>query len=343
MMFFEKDIAIDMGTSTTQFYVRGKGISLREQSLVAVDKTTGKPLKVGEDAKKMLGRTPANIVAIQPVVAGVVSDYDMTSWMMKEFIARVTSFSLFKPRVVVTVPSSITGVEERATIDAMIEAGARKVYLVESAVATAMGAGVDVTKPNSCLVIDIGGGTTEIAVVSLQGVVECESLKIAGNSFDDAIVRYIRRKHNVLIGARSAEELKCAIGCVYPRGETEFLEVKGRSLSTGLPEGITVSSADLLEAMEEPAEQILEAIHMVLERTPPELMADISENGFILSGGGSMLWGMDKLIENRLGITTTLVDDPVACAAYGLGKLLPTLGERQEGMINLARRRQMRG
>ena len=343
MLFFEKDIAIDMGTSTTQFYVRGKGVALREPTLVAVDKISGKPLKVGEDARKMLGRTPANIVAIHPLASGVVSDYDMTSWMMKEFIARVTSFSLFKPRVVVTVPSSISGVEERATIDALIEAGARKVYLVESAVATAMGAGVDVTKPNGYLVVDIGGGTTEVAVVSLQGVVECESLKTAGGSFDDAIVKYIRRKHNILVGARTAEDLKCSIGCVHQRPEVEFQEVKGRCLMTGLPKSVTVSSADLMEALEEPVEQILEAIHMVLERTPPELVVDISENGIILSGGGSMLWGMDKLIENRIGIATTQVDDAVACAAYGLGKLLPNLNDIPDGMINLARRRQMKG
>ena len=258
MMFFEKDIAIDMGTSTTQLYVRGKGIALREPTLVAVDKTNGRLLKVGEDAQKMLGRTPANIVAIHPIVNGVVSDYDMTSRMMRELIARVTSFSLFKPRIAVTVPSSITGVEELATIDALLEAGARKVYLVESAVATAMGAGVDVSKPDGHLVVDIGGGTTEVAVVSLNGVVECESIKTAGGSFDDAIVKYIRRKHNVLIGARTAEELKLTIGCVYPRTDVGFEEVKGRCLMTGLPKSVTVSSSDLLEALEEPVEQILE-------------------------------------------------------------------------------------
>ena len=343
MMFFEKDIAIDMGTSTTQLYVRGKGIALREPTLVAVDKTNGRLLKVGEDAQKMLGRTPANIVAIHPIVNGVVSDYDMTSRMMRELIARVTSFSLFKPRIAVAVPSSITGVEERATIDALLEAGARRVYLVESAVATAMGAGVDVSKPDGHLVVDIGGGTTEVAVVSLSGVVECESIKTAGSSFDDAIVKYIRRKHNVLIGARTAEELKLTIGCVYPRTEEGFEEVKGRCLMTGLPKSVTVSSSDLLEALEEPVEQILEAVHMVLERTPPELVADISENGFILSGGGSMLWGLDKLMESRTGIAATLVDDAVACAAYGLGKLLPALNDMPDGMINLARRRQMKG
>lgn len=343
MVFFERDIAIDLGTAMTLFYVRGKGISLREPTVVAVDKQSGRLLKVGEDAQKMLGRTPANIVAVHPIANGVISDYDMTSAMLKELISRITSFSFFKPRVVVCVPSSITGVEERAMIDTSIEAGARKVYLLEKAVAVAMGAGLDISKPDGHLVIDIGAGTTEIAVVSLGGVVECESIKFAGNEFDEAIIKYIRRKHNLLIGSRTAEELKTSIGCVYPRDEVTYEAVKGRCLTTGLPRTVTISSSDMIEALEEPMTRVLETLHLVLERTPPELIADISENGIVMSGGGSLLQGMDKLVQSKTGIKTTIVDDAVSCAAYGAGKMLQKLGSLQDGMINLARRRQMKG
>lgn len=343
MVFFERDIAIDLGTAMTLFYVRGKGIALREPTVVAVDKQTGRLLKVGEDAQKMLGRTPANIVAVHPIANGVISDYDMTSAMLKELISKITSFSFFKPRVIVCVPSSITGVEERAIIDASIEAGARKVYLLEKSVAVAMGAGLDISKPDGHMVVDIGAGTTEIAVVSLGGVVECESIKYAGNEFDEAIIKYIRRKHNLLIGSRTAEELKLSIGCVYPRDEVSYEEVKGRCLMTGLPRSVNISSNDMIEALEEPSARVLETLHLVLERTPPELIADISENGIVMSGGGSLIWGMDKLVQSRTGITTTIVDDAVSCAAYGAGKMLQKLVDMQDGMINLARRRQMKG
>ncbi len=341
MLFFERDIAIDLGTTSTLLYVRGKGVSMREPTVVAVDKVTGKLLKVGADAEKMLGRTPANIVAIHPIANGVISDYDMTTRMLQELISRVTSFSFFKPRVIVCVPSSITGVEERAIIDATIEAGARKVYLLETAVATSTGAGIDISKPDGHMIIDIGGGTTEVAVISLGGVVECESITTAGDEFDEAIVKYIRRKHNVMIGSRTAEELKRNIGCAYPRSEVSSQEVKGRCLLTGLPRAVTISSNDMIEALEEPLEKLLETIHMVLERTPPELVADISVNGIVMSGGCSLIWGLDKLITSRTGIEAVVVDDPLACAAYGAGKMLRELGNMQEGMINLARRKQM--
>ena len=341
MLFFERDIAIDLGTTSTLVYVRGKGVTMREPSVVAVDKASGKLLKVGGDAEKMLGRTPANIVAIHPIAGGVISDYDMTTRMLQELLSHVTSFSFFKPRVIVCVPSSISGVEERAIIDATIEAGARKVYLLEKAVATSTGAGIDISKPDGHMVVDIGGGTTEVAVVSLGGVVECESITTAGDEFDDAIIRYIRRKHNVLIGKRTAEELKIAIGCAYIRSDVETREVKGRDLLTGLPKAVTISSTDMLEALTEPIEKLLDTIHMVLERTPPELVADISVNGIVMSGGGSLLWGLDKLITSRTGIEAVVVDDTLACAAYGAGKMLRELGNMQEGMINLARRKQM--
>ncbi|MBE6913377.1 MAG: rod shape-determining protein [Ruminococcaceae bacterium] len=342
MLFFERDIAIDLGTTSTLLYVRGKGVSMREPTVVAVDKVSGKLLKVGEDAEKMLGRTPANIVAIHPIANGVISDYDMTTRMLQELLSRVTSFSFFKPRVIICVPNSITGVEERAIIDATIEAGARKVYLLETAVATSTGAGIDISKPDGHMIIDIGGGTTEIAVVSLGGVVECESIKTAGDEFDEAVVKYIRRKHNVLIGMRTAEELKKSIGCVFPRSEVGSQEVKGRCLLTGLPKTVTITSNDMIEAMEEPVAKLLETIHMVLERTPPELVADISVNGIVMSGGGSLLWGLDKLVTSRTGIEAAVVDDPLACAAYGAGKMLRELNDMQDGMINLARRKQMK-
>ncbi len=341
MLFFERDIAIDMGTSSVLLYVRGKGVQLREPTLVAVDKYTGKLLKTGEAAQKMLGRTPANILAIHPISGGVINDYDMTAAMLKELISRVTSFSLFKPRVLLCVPSSITGVEERAVIDAAIEAGARKVYLREAAVATAMGAGIDISKPDGHMVIDIGAGTTETAVVSIGGVSECESIKTAGQSFDEAIVRYIRRKHNLLIGNRTAEELKISIGCLIPRPEVSVEEVKGRDLLNGLPKTVSISSQELAEVLAEPAKKILESIHIVLERTPPELVADISGNGIVMSGGGSQLYGFDRIVEADTGIRTVVVDDPVSCAAYGAGKMLLELNDMEDGMVNIARKRQL--
>lgn len=339
---FDKDIALDMGTTGVMLYTRGKGVQLREPTLVAVDKYSGKLMKVGEEAQKMLGRTPASIVPIQPIVGGVISDYDMTVAMLRELMKRVTSLSLFKPRVLVCVPGSITGVEERAVVDAVTEAGARKVYLVESAVATAYGAGIDVSKPDGHLIIDIGGGTTETAVVSLGGVAECESIKTAGAAFDEAIIRYIRRRHNVLIGEKTAEELKMAIGCVVPRPDVGVEEVKGRDLVTGLPKTVKISSAELAEVLMEPTREILESIHLVLERTPPELVSDISQNGIVMSGGGSLIYGIDRLVERDTGIRTVVVDDPISCAAYGAGKLLTRLNDMEEGMVNFARKRMLK-
>ncbi len=342
MVFFERDIAVDLGTSSIIVYVSGKGITLREPTVVAVDKHSGRLLKVGEDAQKMLGRTPANIVPIYPITSGVVSDYDMTVRMLKELIQRITSFSLFKPRIIICVPGSISGVEERATIDAGIEAGARKVYLLEASVAAALGAGADIKKPDGYMVLDIGGGTTEVGVVSLGGVVESESIKTAGNAFDEAIVKYIRRKHNLLIGLRTAEELKMRIGCAYPVTEPATEEAKGRCLLTGLPRSVEVDTNDIAEALQEPISTILDAVQMVLERTPPELVADISQNGIILCGGGSLVPGLDKIVFAKTGIKIRTVDDPVSCAAYGAGKMLGNLGEMPDGMINLARKRQMK-
>ena len=342
MVFFvERDIAVDLGTDTTLLYVSGKGIRLREPTIVAVDRQDGRLIKVGEDARKMLGRTPANIAAVHPISAGVISDYDMTAAMLKELIRRVTSFSLFKPRVLVCVPGGISGVEERAIMDAVIEAGGRKVYLVQSAVATAVGAGLDVNRPDGHMIIDIGGGTTEAAVVSLNGVVVSESIKTAGAAFDEAIIKYIRRKHNLLIGSRTAEDLKKSIGCIKERPEVSYEEVKGRCLMTGLPRSVTINSDEMVEALGETAETILETVHMVLERTPPELVADISENGIVLSGGGSLLCGMDRLVTERTGIPAHVVDDALSCTAYGAGRMLSRLDSMTDGMMNFARRRQL--
>jgi rod shape-determining protein MreB len=342
MVVFERDMAVDMGTSETLIFAQDKGVVLREPTVVAVDKYTGQMLKTGQEAQKMLGRTPANIVAIHPITSGVINDYDMTSQMLREFINRNTSFSLFKPRLLMCVPSSITGVEERAVCDAAIEAGARKVYLLETAVATAMGAGIDIAKPDGHMVIDIGSGTTEVAVVSLGGVVECQSIKTAGDAFDEAIVRYVRRKYNVLIGLRTAEELKRSIGCVMPNPDVGMEEIKGRDVVTGLPKAVKVSSAELMEVFKEPVLLIMEAIHNTLERTPPELVGDLSTNGIVMSGGGSLIFGLDKLIERSTGIRTVVVDDAVSCAAYGAGRMLKHLNDMQDGMLNFSRKRQMK-
>lgn len=343
MLLFEKDIAIDMGTSSTLLYEQGNGVVSREPTVVAVDKYSGKILKIGEEAEKMLGRTPANIVAIHPINAGVISDYEITASMMKELINRITSFSLFKPCMLLCVPSSITGVEERAVIDAAVEAGARKVYLLETAVATAMGAGVDISKPDGHMIIDIGGGTTEVAIISVGGVVECESIKTAGTEFDESIVRYIRNQHNLLIGLSTAEELKKNIGGVIPRPDANVEEVKGRNLTNGLPKTINITSAELVEAFVEPVNKILDTIHLVLERTPPQLVGDLDKNGIIMSGGGALVYGIDRLIEKSTGIRTIVVDDPISCAAYGAGKLLSNLGDMQDGMQNFFRKRQLKG
>ena len=342
MVIFERDIAVDLGTSSTLLFEQGKGIAAREPTVVAVDRVNGKILKVGQDAQKMLGRTPANIVAIRPVSAGVISDYEMAAQMLRELVGRLTSFSLFKPRVLACVPSSITGVEERAMIDAAIEAVARRVYLLETAVATAMGAGVDISKPDGHMIIDIGGGTTEIAIVSAGGVVECESIKVAGTSFDESIVKYVRRKHNMLIGLGTAEEVKRSIGCVIQRPDVGLEEIKGRSLTNGLPKTVSLSSTELIEAFVDPMNRILEAIHNVLERTPPQLVGDLDKNGIVMSGGGSLIYGIDRLIERSTGIRTVVVDDAVSCAAYGAGKMLKHLDDMQDGMMNFYRKRQMK-
>ena len=340
-MVFSSDIGIDLGTASVLVYVKGKGIVLNEPSVVAVDKRNGKIVAVGSDAQKMLGRTPGSIIAIRPLREGVISDYEMTERMIKEFIRKVMGFRLFKPNVVMCVPSIITEVEERAVIDAGLQAGAKRVFLVEEPVAAAMGAGIDIALPNGNMIVDIGGGTTDIAVISLHDIVVSTSIKVAGDKFDEAIVKYIRRKHNVLIGERTAEAIKVEIGCVYPRPEELAMEIKGRCLMTGLPRTFTVTSTEVLEAFEEVVSSIVEAVHSVLERTPPELTGDISTNGIVMTGGGAMIWGFDKLIAAKTGIPTRVADDAISCVAYGTGKSLDHLHAMQDGTINLSRRRQM--
>ena len=338
---FSSDIGIDLGTATVLVYVKGKGVVLNEPSVVAVDKVSGKILSVGAEAQKMLGRTPGNIIAIRPLREGVISDYEMTERMIKEFIRKVQGFRLFKPNVVICVPSIITEVEERAVIDAGTQAGAKRVFLIEEPVAAAIGAGIDIAKPNGNMVVDIGGGTTDVAVISLGGIVASTSIKIAGDKFDEAIVKYVRRKHNALIGERTAEQIKKTIGCVYPRTEEVSMEVKGRCLMTGLPRTFTVNSTEILDALEEVSASIVEAIHWVIERTPPELTGDISTNGIVMTGGGSLIWGFDKLVASKTGIPTHVADEAISCVAYGTGNCLENLAGMQDGTMNLSRQRQM--
>ena len=343
MCSIAKDIGIDLGTASVLVYVKGKGVVLNEPSVVAINKDDGRLLSVGADAQAMLGRTPGNIVAIRPLREGVISDYDMTERMLKEFIRKVSgSFHhIFKPRVIICVPSGITEVEERAVVDAGLQSGASHVYLIEEPVAAAIGAGIDITKPEGHMVVDIGGGTSDIAVISLKGVVESASIKVAGDQFNEAIVKYMRRKHNILIGERTAEQMKMQIGCGFPKEDETTIEIKGRCLMTGLPKTITVTSTEMLEAFEEPVERILEAIHGVLEGAPPELVADIANNGIVMTGGGSLVDGFDKLITARTGIHTVVAENAISCVAIGTGKSLDSVHEMNDGTVNLSRRKQM--
>lgn len=325
MLRFGQDIGIDLGTATVLVYIKGKGIVLREPSVVAIDRNTNKVLAVGEEARRMLGRTPGNIVAIRPLKDGVISDYYVTEKMLKYFIKKVCKNRIFKPRIMVCVPSGVTEVEKRAVVDAAIQAGAKKTYLIEEPISAAIGAGVDISKACGCMVVDIGGGTTDIAVISLGGNVVSSSIKVAGDKFDEAIVRYIRKKHNIMIGERTAEELKIQIGTVYPRKETVSREIRGRNLLTGLPNIVKVTSEELMEALDETVMSIVEEVHSVLERTPPELSADISDNGILMTGGGCLIYGLDKLIEKNTGIKVTIAEDAVSCVANGTGKALDNI------------------
>lgn len=331
------DIGIDLGTSSVLVYVKGKGVVIEEPSVVVVDKNTSKVISVGKEAAKMLGRTPAGLTAIHPMRDGVIDHYDMTLQMLKYFIKKAIGNTFFKPRIIICVPSGVTEVEERAVCQAAYRAGAKKVHLIEEPVAAAIGAGLDISKPVGNMVIDIGGGTTDIAVISLGDVVSSESIKIAGNRLDAAIVKYIRRKHSMLIGDTTAEELKIKIGTAWPFSEVQSCEVKGRCLIEGLPKKVTVTTKELIEAMDEPLTQIVDAVCRVIETTPPELVGDISTGGIVLTGGGSKLRGIDKLIEKATGIKTHIPENPTTCVCVGTGRSLDNIALLPEGVLNISR------
>ena len=317
------NIGIDLGTAFSLVYVKGKGVVLKEPSVVAFDHDTNKIRAIGEEARLMLGRTPGNIVAVRPLRQGVISDYTVTEKMIKYFIQKaIGKKSYRKPRISVCVPSGVTEVEKRAVEAATYAAGAREVSINEEPIAAAIGAGIDISRPCGNMIVDIGGGTADIAVISLGGSVVSTSIKIAGDDFDEAIVRYMRKKHNILIGERTAEDLKIKIGTCYPLPEPMTMETRGRNLVTGLPKTIEISSEELEEALREPTLQIVEAVHSVLEKTPPELAADVAERGIVLTGGGSLLRGLEQLMEERTGINTMTADDPMTCVAIGTCKYI---------------------
>jgi len=320
------DIGIDLGTASILVYIKGQGTVLKEPSVVAIDKTNDKILAVGEEARSMLGRTPGNIIAIRPMREGVISDYDITEKMLKYFINKAVGRPLMrKPRIAICVPSNVTEVERRAVEDAAIQAGARQVYLIEEPIAAAIGAGIDIARACGSMVVDIGGGTTDVAVISLGDTVVSSSIKIAGDHFDEAIVRHMRKKHNILIGERSAEELKIHVGTAYPRPAPATLAIRGRNLVTGLPKTIEVTSDEMREALHEPVAAVVEAVHTVLEQTPPELASDIADRGIVMTGGGSLLYGLDKLIRERTGINTIIAEEAVSCVAIGTGRYIEYL------------------
>ena len=326
------DIGIDLGTASILVYVKGKGVVLKEPSVVAFDVDTRKIKAIGEEARLMIGRTPGNIVAVRPLRQGVISDYSVTEKMLKYFVHKSVGKSLFgrKPRISVCVPSGVTEVEKKAVEDATYAAGARDVKIIEEPVAAAIGAGIDIAKPCGNMIVDIGGGTADIAVISLGGTVVNTSIKIAGDDFDEAIVRYMRKKHNLLIGERTAEDIKIKIGTTYPLVEEEKMEVRGRNLVTGLPKTVTVTSSETEEALRESTGQIVEAVIGVLEQTPPELSADILDRGIVLTGGGSLLRGLEELIEERTGINTMTAEDPMKVVAIGTGQFVEFMSGRKE-------------
>lgn len=327
-MSFVENIGIDLGTATVLVYIKGQGIVIREPSVVAIDKDTNTILAVGEEARRMLGRTPGNIVAIRPLREGVISNYEVTEKMLQYFIEKAMGKRSFvKPTIAVCVPSSVTEVEKRAVEDATRQAGARRVHIIEEPIAAAIGSGIDISRACGSMVVDIGGGTTDIAVISLGGTVVSYSLKIAGDNFDDAIIRYIRKKHNVLIGERTAEDLKIKIGTAFERTIPVSMDVRGRNLITGLPKNFTVTSDEMLEALQESVAAIAEAVHGVLEKTPPELAADIYERGIVMTGGGSLLYGLDKLVQSRTGIHAMVAEDAVSCVAIGTGRYIEFISE----------------
>ena len=317
------DLAIDLGTATILVYVKGKGVILKEPSVVAINKNNNKILAIGDEARKMIGRTPGNIVAVRPLREGVISDYDITQKMLKEFIKKACGKrNIRAPKIIVCVPSQATEVEKRAVIDAAMNSGAKTVNLIEEPLAAAIGAGLDITKPNGCMVVDIGGGTCDIAVISLGGIVVRESIKIAGDKFDEAIIKHVRNKHKLMIGEKTAEDLKINIGSAFKDSRNLTYMMKGRNLVTGLPDEIEITTEEIRKAIKEPVQSIVDKVKIVLEKTPPELAADIMEKGILMTGGGSLLYGLDKLIEFKTGVAVSVAEEAVECVAKGTGEVL---------------------
>lgn len=323
MGVFARDIGIDLGTANTLVHVKGRGIVIREPSVVAINKNTREILAVGDDAKNMIGRTPGDIVAIRPMKDGVIADFDITQSMLKYFIRRAMGGSFIsKPRVVICVPSGVTEVEKRAVEDATLAAGTKEAYLIEEPMAAAIGANLPVEEPSGSMIVDIGGGTSEVAVISLGGIVTSRSLRVAGDEFDESIVLFVKKEYNLMIGERTAEQIKINIGNAFLKPKEEYMEVRGRDLITGLPKNITLSSSEINEALREPINAIIDAIKYTLEKTPPELAADIMDKGIMLAGGGALLSGLDKLIKEETGMPVTIAENPLDCVAIGTGKVL---------------------
>lgn len=332
MWFWRKsaDLGIDLGTATVLVYVKGKGVILKEPSVVAINKVNNKILAVGEEARKMIGRTPGNIVAVRPLKDGVISDYDITEKMLKEFIKKACGGKkIIAPKVMVCIPSQATEVEKRAVIDATKNSGAKEVNLIEEPLSAAIGAGIDITKPDGNMIVDIGGGTTDIAVISLGGVVIRKSIKSAGDRFDEAIVKYVRLKHRIMIGEKTAEDLKINIGCAYKDARESSYIMKGRNLVTGLPDQVEITSEEIREALEEPVGLIVDGVKSILEKTPPELASDIIEKGIIMTGGGSLLYGLDKLIEVNTGLNVKIAENSVEAVVEGTGQVLNYINKLQ--------------
>ena len=332
MWFWRKsaDLGIDLGTATVLVYVKGKGVILKEPSVVAINKVNNKILAVGEEARKMIGRTPGNIIAVRPLKDGVISDYDITEKMLKEFIKKACGGKkIIAPKVMVCIPSQATEVEKRAVIDATKNSGAKEVHLIEEPLSAAIGAGIDITKPDGNMIVDIGGVTTDIAVISLGGVVIRKSIKSAGDRFDEAIVKYVRLKHRIMIGEKTAEDLKINIGCAYKDARDCSYVMKGRNLVTGLPDQVEITSEEIREALEEPVGLIVDGVKSILEKTPPELAADIIEKGIIMTGGGSLLYGLDKLIEVSTGLNVKIAENSVEAVVEGTGEVLNYINKLQ--------------
>lgn len=336
--YFSRDMGIDLGTANTLVHVRGKGIVLQEPSVVALHSETRAVLAVGDEAKRMIGRTPGNIVAIRPMKDGVIADFDVTQTMLRYFINKANAKKPWvKPRVVIAVPSGVTEVERRAVIDATLQAGAREAHLIEEPMAAAIGAGLPVHEPTGNMVVDIGGGTTEVAIISLGGIVTSRSIRVAGDEMDEAIVNYIKRQYNLLIGERTAEEAKMKIGSAYPVEGEETLEIRGRDLVTGLPKTLKVSASEIQKALSEPVNMIVEAIKVTLERTPPELAADIMDRGIVMTGGGSLLRGFDRLVSHETGMPVHLADEPLLCVVHGAGRVLEEIETLRRILVSTGR------